>query len=88
MLFIMHDMSPIEQPLLRLVEEPTVSSLCGGAVLLNAPDGVVEDRHHEPVLWRELFRRVEVLRRQNHVRLEQVNRNSREIPIHVHAHGC
>jgi hypothetical protein len=32
---------------------------------------------------------VEVLRRQNHVRLEQGNRNSRQIPIHVHSMlGC
>jgi len=52
-----------EQPLLRLVEEPTASSVCGEAVLFNASDGGVEDGHPEPVLWCELFGRVEGLRR-------------------------
>jgi hypothetical protein len=67
----------VQQPLPRLAEEPTVSGVCGEAVLLNAADGIVEDGHHEAALWCDFLGRVEVLRRQNHVRLNQVTRNSR-----------
>jgi hypothetical protein len=52
-----------EQPLPRLVEEPTASSVCGEAIMLNASDGMVEDGHPEPVLGCKLFGRVEGLRR-------------------------